>query len=289
MTLLLLALSPGFMKLGLVMLIISSIIMGFITKLRKLFTKNKKALFLYILVILVFFALTGLLANDRVLENSVLGNFISFQVFFLLYGSLHIWVMRRFFADVSEKLHDFWPEFLYTLVVGIWGLTGFLFTIQYFKIDYTYDFLAAGFCFLIPYFVVKLYEYGVAIPLPIYKTWEYPIGQSIKDRKDQEFKDLKVISFEFNKDEAEREIVNFRLRAPENMEFGRLFYFFIGDYNEKHPESKIHFKNTKNQPDKWIFYSKPNLLGYRKYYDYAKTVRENGIKENDIILCKRAD
>jgi len=281
------AISPGFLKLGLVMLIIGSAIMGVVTKLRKLFTKNKKAFFLYTLICIVLFGLLGLLADNRVLENSLLGNLISFQIFFLIYGSLHVWVMRKFFTNICEKISDFWPEFFYTIVTTLLGLIGFLFVIQNFKQEYTLIFLASAICFNIPYLIVKLYEFGVAIPIPVFKKWTYPIDQNIKEPKDYELKNPRVISFEFHKEEGEKEIVNFRVKAPENMEFGRLFYFFLTDYNERHQESSIQLKNKQGTPYQWSFYSKPGLFGNRKHFDFDKTVAENNIKENDVILCQR--
>ena len=269
--------APGFLKLGLIMLIVGGLVMGLVSKLRKLFTKNKKKFFVYTLIILVLFGLTALLANDNVLNNSPLGNFIAFQILFLGIGSLHVWVLRNFFPDLNTKLSDFWPELIYTLVTALFGLIGFMCVVQLFKIEYTYIFLAAGLCFLIPFFATKLYEFALAVPVPVYKTWEYPLNSSIKDPKDDEFK--KAIDSE--------EISNFRLKAPEDMEFGRLFYFFINDYNERHPENIINITDENNTPYKWSFFSKPNWLGGRKHFDFEQTVYANGIKEDDVILCQR--
>jgi len=282
------ALTPGFLKLGLVMLMLGGVMMGFITKLRKLIKKNKKAFFIYTLLVILVFGVTGLLANDNVLQNSPLGNFISFQVLFLIYGSIHILVMRKFFDNILDKITEFWPEFFYTLVTGILGLIGFIFTLQYYKIDYLYIFLASAICFMIPYLTIKLYEFAVSVPVPVYKKWTYPEQKNIKDPKESELKNPVVISFEFNKEIDVDEISNFRLKAPEQMEFGKLFYFFINDYNERHPESQISHLDENNVPYQWVFYSKPNFIGNRKHYDFTKTVDSNNIKENDIIICQRA-
>ena len=53
------ALSPEFLKLGLVMLVLGGLMMGFITQLRKLFKKNKKAFFIYTLLVVLVFGVTG--------------------------------------------------------------------------------------------------------------------------------------------------------------------------------------------------------------------------------------
>jgi hypothetical protein len=282
-----LIIAPGFLKLGLIMLILGGLVMGLVSKLRKLFTKNKKKFFIYTIVVLLLFALTALLANDNVLNNSPLGNFISFQILFLAFGSGHVWVLRKFFPDLNTELSDFWPEFIYTIVITLFGLVGFMCVVQAFKIEYTYIFLAAGICFMLPFLGTKLYEYALAVPVPVYKTWEYPVDAKIKDPKDEEFKNLKVISFEFNKSIDSEEISNFRLKAPEDMEFGRLFYFFINDYNERHPENIINVLDASNAAYKWSFFSKPNWMGTRKHFDFNKTVASNGIVEDDVILCQR--
>ena len=149
-------------------------------------------------------------------------------------------------------------------------------------------FLGASICFIIPYFIVKLYEFAVSIPVSIYKQWEYPLNKNIKDPKEHELKNPVVISFEFNKEIDSSDITHFRLKAPEEMEFGKLFYFFINDYNERHPESQIMHLDKDNKPYGWVFYSKPNFMGNRKHFDFNKTVSSNKIKENDLIICQRA-
>ena len=280
--------SPSFLKLGLIMLVLGGLVMGLVTKLRKLFKKNKKAFFIYTLLTILVFGLTALLSNDRVLQNSPLANFISFQVLFLIYGSVHVFIMRKFFDNILDKLTEFWPEFFYTVVIGFLGLIGFIFTVQFYKLDYMFTFLGSAICFLIPYLVVKLYEFAVTIPVPVYNKWMYPLGKNIKDPKESELKNPVVISFEFNKEIDSSEISNFRLKAPEQMEFGKLFYFFINDYNERHPENQIAHLDKDNKPYEWVFYSKPNFLGNRKYYDFNKTVDANSIKENEEIICQRA-
>ena len=282
------AMSSGFLKLGLIMLVLGGIIMGFVTKLRKLFKKNKKTFFIYTLAVVLIFGLTGLLSNGNVLQNSPLANFISFQVLFLIYGSIHILVMRKFFDNILEEITDFWPEFFYTLVTAILGLIGFIFTVQLYKENYLYIFLASALCFLIPYLVIKLYEFAVSVPIPLHKKWTYPEQKNMKEPKESELKNPVVISFEFNKEADTDEISNFRLKAPEQMEFGKLFYFFINDYNERHPESQIAHVDENNVPYEWVFFSRPNFIGNRKHFDFNKTVDANSIKENDIIICQRA-
>ncbi|WP_199912795.1 TssN family type VI secretion system protein [Aquimarina aquimarini] len=274
-------------KIGIVLLVITVILMGFVTGLKKLFAKNKKKFFLYILVVLLLFAATALLSNERVLSNIPLNNFISFQVVFLILGVLHVLALRKFFPDLSETPTSFWSEFLYTIVTVCMGLISFVYVIGLYKAEYTYIFIAAVIAFVIPFTVVKLYEFSLSIPVPIYKKWFYPLDKKVKDPKDDELVNPLVISFEFNKGRNIEEISNFRLKAPERMEFGKLFYFFINDYNERHPGGEISYIDNGNSPSGWIFYTRPNWLGFQKFINYNKTVEGNNIKENDVIICKR--
>ncbi|MFC5044997.1 hypothetical protein HN014_20430 [Aquimarina sp. TRL1] len=282
------AIGFGFLKIGVLLMAISGLLMGLVGKLRKLLLKNKKKFFLYVIVTLLVFGATGLLANQNVLNNIPINNFIAFQVIFLLLGILHVIALRHFFPDLSEKKTFFWHEFLYTVVICLLGLTTFMFVVEQYKPDYIYLFMASAIFFIIPFMIVKTYEYSISVPVKYYKKWHYPIGKNIKDPSDDELKNPLVISFEFNKDETEDEVSNFRLKAPEKMEFGKLFYFFINDYNHRHPEKKIKFLDKKNEPYGWIFYTNPKWYKSQRHIDFNRTIEGNGIAEDDIIICKRA-
>jgi len=138
--------------------------------------------------------------------------------------------------------------------------------------------------------VNKLYEFATSIPVPIYKKWLYPVGENIKDPTSKELKDPLVISFEFRKNEDISDVTNFRVKAPEAMEFGKLFYFFINDYNERHPEGKIQYLDDLGaEPQGWIFYFKPNWWSSLKHINFAKTILGNNIKEDNVIICQRVE
>jgi len=73
------------------------------------------------------------------------------------------------------------------------------------------------------------------------------------------------------------------------MELGELFYYFINDYNERHPLEHIQYVNGPGDPHGWMFYKKPkwyNIL--TRYMDADRTIFLNGIRENDVIVCIRA-
>lgn len=276
------------LKISLGMLIFSSIIMGVVKNLRKIFSKNKKLFFVYLLVVVLTFSLIALLSSPKVFNDTPLNSFIGIQFFMLLLGVLHLLLMRRYFPDLSEKESENFNELLFTLFMLVVGFIAYLNVVNHFRPFLSYVFLGAGIFFLIPLLFEKLYVYAFSVPVPIYKKWKYPLGANIKDPIAKELTNPSVISFEFRKNQNNKEVTNFRVKAPENMEFGKLFYFFINDYNEKHPESPIDFLDEiAQQPLEWTFYLKPKFLRFPKHLDYAKTVFENKIQENDIIVCQR--
>ncbi len=275
-------------KISLVLFFVSSIIMGIVKNLRKLFTKNKKRAILYALFILLTFALTALLSSSKVLNDTPLNSFIGIQFVFLLLGIAHLYVLNKFFPDLTESDSSFFSELLFTIVILLIGFIAYMNVVNRFRPSFSFMFLGAGLFFLIPFLFNKLYQFAFSIPVPVYKKWGYPLDDSIKDPTNNELINPAVISFEFQKTFDDKEITNFRIKAPENMEFGKLFYFFINDYNERHPESTIEYLNdTTQEPYEWIFYFKPNWLGSSTHIDYSGTVFNNNIKENDVIVCQR--
>ncbi len=284
---LLIAMSAGFIKTASILALASGLLMGLVSGLRKLFLKNKVKFLVYVLITLLLFSATAFLSNKKVLNDIPLNNFIAFQLIFLALGLLHVFALRKIFPDLLEKQTDFWLEFLYTIVIGSLGLIGFFFIVGNYKPSYDFIFLASAISFIIPFMIVKLYEYSISIPVRIYKKWAYPVDKRIQDPKNEELINPLVISFEFNKGKNLDNLSNFRLKAPEKMEFGKLFYFFINDYNDRHPESEIGYMDDDNTPFDWIFYTKPKWYSAQRHIDFSRTIEGNNIKEDDVIMCKR--
>lgn len=277
------------LKLSLLFFLISSFFMLIIKDVRKLFSKDKKKAIIYTLLTLIVFALIGLLSSPKVLNDTALNSFIAFQFLFLIFGGVHVLVMRRFFEDLSAEKSNFLNEVFFTLAIGFIGMIAFFKVTTSFKPLFNYTFLTAVLTFLIPILFVKLYEFALLIPIKVYKQWLYPLGENIKDPTANELKNPIVISFEFKKkDKEDDEVTNFRVKAPENLEFGKLFYFFLNDYNERHPEEKIDFLDESNTPHKWVFYRKAKFLSGVKYLNFSKTVVANDLKEDDVVICQRS-
>ena len=277
-------------KISILLFMVGSVVMMLFTKVRKIFTKQKKQAILYAIFILITFALVGFLSSSKFLNDTALNSFIGMQIVFLLLGILHLYIMRKFFDTLSEDKSDFFSEFLFTIAITLIGLFAFLNVVTRFRDGINYTFLASAIIFIVPCLVYKLYEYSLLIPVPVFKKWFYPLEVDVKEPTKKELQNPLVISFEFQKKQDLPDVTNFRVKAPENMEFGKLFYFFINDYNERHPESKIDFLDYNTQePHGWIFYKKPNWIRSLRHINFSKSVLGNDIKEDYVIVCQRTN
>ena len=140
--------------------------------------------------------------------------------------------------------------------------------------------------FLVPFFFIKALAWYSMIPERQFKTWIYPVDNPIPDPTDSELAMPMVISFEFQKKVNDTDYTIFRAKAPKDIQFGKLFYFFINDYNSRHPEGVIEV-SSKTNPYPWVFHFKPKWLMKTRYLDPDETVFHNQIKENSVIVCNR--
>lgn len=259
-----------------------------ITRVRGTYKPYSKATLLYMAASILFFGLIALAAHPAFLLKP-LTTLIIFQAYFLLLGSAHIYFMRQN-LEWSAGENAFYLELLFTIIAGLFGGMGFLFVYQLMN-DNGLQYMMAGsiLFFLIPLFVYHTFTKAIGIPPKIIKEWYYPVDREVEEPEDSKLKNLLVISFEFHKKSNDEHFTNFRAKAPTDMEFGQLFYYFINDYNERHPNSKIQFINGSGEPQGWIFYKKPKWHSViTKYINADKTIYNNHIRENDVIICTRS-
>jgi len=134
----------------------------------------------------------------------------------------------------------------------------------------------------------KTVEELLKVPKKEFKLWHYPVNQNIEDPSDEELDNPVIISFIFRKNESSRELTTFRAKAPVGMKVGRLFYYFINDYNDRHPEGAISYINDYNEPYGWIFKKVSNsFFGLKEAIDPDSSVYGNEIRENDLLYCHR--
>jgi hypothetical protein len=142
--------------------------------------------------------------------------------------------------------------------------------------------------FLVPALLNETALKLLDVPPKEYKMWEYPVNVRIDDPSDEEMENPVVISFVFNKQTEAPETTTFRAKAPMAMSLGRLFYFFINDYNSRHPEGPVSYTGINNEPDQWVFFKVNNkLLKLKTALDPDETILKNKIRENDVLVCNR--
>lgn len=245
-----------------------------------------KPCLVYMLLYALAFAIIGLFITLKLFQ-SYTQYFIFFQLLFIGLGVLHVFTMYKYMKWVNEK--TFWAEVIFTLVLAAAGGLCFMMVYRYFSRDeMDITMLTAAVSFIVPLFVYYTYKKAIAIPFKILKQWQYPVLATTLEPDEKKLKNLLVISFEFLKKEDDKHYTNFRAKAPSDMDFGELFYYFINDYNERHPHATISYLNENRTPSGWIFFKKPKWYSlFTKYIDSERTIYTNHIRENDIIMCIR--
>lgn len=284
-------LSPELNKLllylGIGLISFSAIIGVFAKKIRNSFKPFSKRAIWYLLASVAIFAVTGLFIAARFF-SSYNGYFIFFQVLFLLYGVLHIYMMHRK-MDWGKEKQTFVPDLIFSFLILLAGSICFMLAYRWLNREgLEISMMFSTLFFIIPLFVWHTFLAALAIPPKVLNQWYYPVHEPMEDPEESKLKNMLLISFEFQKNGQESFFTNFRAKAPVDMELGELFYYFINDYNERHPQGQIHFSNGTGKPYGWMFYKKPKWYTIMTtYMDSDKTIYLNRIRENDVIVCSR--
>jgi Type VI secretion system, TssN len=155
-------------------------------------------------------------------------------------------------------------------VLAAFAFMGFVMVFSMFNREgYQFYIASSVLFFVLAYFIYATFIRAVSIPLKIYARWFYPVHEEVDDPDEDKLKNMLVISFEFQKKKEDQHYTNFRAKAPADMEFGQLFYYFLNDYNERHPNGKIEFLNEQSSPYGWIFYKKP------RWYNLSTLIQIN--------------
>jgi hypothetical protein len=284
-------LSPELNKLllylGIGLISFSAIIGVFAKKIRSSFKPFSKRAIWYLLISVAVFAVTGLFIAASFF-SSYNGYFIFFQVLFLLYGGLHIYMMHKK-MDWGKEKQTFVPDLIFTFIILLAGSICFMLAYRWLNREgLETSMMFSTLFFIIPLFVWHTFLSALAIPPKVLNQWYYPVHEPMEDPEESKLKNMLLISFEFQKNGQDTYFTNFRAKAPVDMELGELFYYFINDYNERHPQGQIHFSNGTGKPYGWMFYKKPKWYTVlTTYMDSDKTIYLNRIRENDVIVCSR--
>ena len=270
----------------LIFLIIVIVLLSLTLSKAKDANKYKKASIIYMVVCAFCFGITALTGLIWMKDN-LYAFFIVAQVLILIIGILHS-IFFYTLVPWSSRNKFIW-EFLFSVATSLLGAVFFLlvynFILQIHVLQYIM--LTSAVWFFVPFFFAQAFSRYLMIPSRIFKKWHYPVGREISDPLDSELVSLLVVSFVFHKKMNDEEITTFRAKAPAHMMFGRLFYYFLNDYNERHREGPIEFLDSRELPHGWVFHHKPNWLGIKRYIDPEQIITDNHIRENSVIICQR--
>jgi hypothetical protein len=264
---------------------LSALLFGFLLAKVEEVKKNKAKNLIYILLAGLILGISGLLRFAG-MEGKPVFFFIALQVAMLIAGIVHATIMKKLLTWPFRN--SFTGEFLLTLVISSLGSALLLlnFSLTGMK-NFEIILISAVIWFFVPFLFIKSLHFRSNIPAKQFKTWSYPLDHPLADPTDAEMAAPMVISFEFRKKSHDPEDTIFRAKAPKDIQFGRLFYFFINDYNNRHPEGTIEVANGKSDAHSWVFHFKPKAFTKTRYLDPDETVFHNSIKENSVIVCYR--
>jgi hypothetical protein len=244
--------------------------------------RNKTRLIVYLLVTGFLISLLGILGFEKFINLS-LGSFIAAYVWMLIIGILHSWLFERI-IQIENKNGG---KILFTMAACCFGYGLFILSFKlFFKAPFPILFFLPALFFIVPTFVVISFNFFALIPIKVYRTWLFPAPGTLTDPSDSEMTDPIIVNFEIRKQSSDSHTV-FKAKAPRAMTLGRLFYFFIMDYNSRHPDNPIVTSVGENNTFKWSFCLSAGLLKGKKRLDPEISVSENGIKENASVICER--
>lgn len=226
------------------------------------------------------------------ISNNLFSVFWALAGIFLLFGIVHMIIVHKKYFQHKEQNNTkvFIGELFFAMSIILFTVCVFS-SLQYFLKDNGKNFLfypimMSTFAFFIPVLLMQTFEAAYSIPARIYNTWMYP-EVPIDLPEDDPREKLLVIGFEIAKKKMDIKKTYFRAKAPENIYLGDLYYFFINDYNEVQSETPIEFLNINKEPYQWIFLLKRKWYQANKILDPFRTVKDNGVKENSVIISER--
>jgi len=248
-----------------------------------------KVFIIYTVVTILTFALIGLSGLIAVADASYF--FMGLQGAILVLGIIHVIALYRLNSWSAQD--SLWQELVFTLYINMLGALIFLLVFSKLnKQGYALLFTTSFIFFLIPFLVVKCFDFMLNIPDEVYPMWYFPAGEVDLEIPEDVMDDESIIVVEFQMAQSvdeNSEMVKSRSKLPLKLEFGRFFPIFLDQFNDRNPGSQIAFLDADKQPYGWNFYIKPKWYQTANYINPELTIRENGVKENDIIVAERVN
>lgn len=261
--------------------------MFFTSKVSSFKEKYKVKFYIYLFSFLFVYAVVALMGYSRLFSGSNLYEYIFYQIASLSIGILHCFLYRFYLEkfDSQESL----TEYLFAFLMAAFASIPFLLIYSFFNgTIFAYWMLGHFLWFFVPTLLNDTFNRAMNIPLLEYKSWQFPAGYEQMNVKDEEMKDLVLVTLYIEKTTKSGNFSSFRAKSPLLIDFGRLFYNFVLDYNEKHPDDRIQTEDEHGLC-RWIFYLQPKWYEKTQFVDPKGTLFANNITENSVILCVRKE
>ncbi len=209
------------------------------------------------------------------------------QLFIVAIAILHLFLAPKLLPWYSKQPVSIRFAFILSILLFTFFFTNLSFTFLV-RTQVEMVWHLSSLWFLIPVLLDITISRLLEVPPKQFKKWQYPVSVKIEDPTDREMENPVVISFIFRKSPDSAEETTFRAKAPQEMKLGRLFYFFINDYNSRHPEGPVSFFDMNNNPHQWTFFKLKNkFFKIKTPLDPDESIANCRIKENDILICTR--
>lgn len=264
---------------------LSLLILGFVMNARTV-KPFKSKLFLYFLTMALLLGVAGFFTLPDIRPASATSIYVILSGWMLLTGVAHTYMVNTILSKITGRHCP--TNLALSCAIAFMGaaLLSVAFSLANYSLFVTTN-LTSVLMFPVPFLFYSTYILYMDIPVKVLRKWHYPVDKHIDDPTDREMESPLVIGFEFRKKADDVYMTTFRAKAPREMIFGKLFYYFINDYNDRNPDEKIVFMDEQNKPYGWIFYHKPKWFSSIRYIDPDDTNSFNLIRENSVIVCKR--
>jgi hypothetical protein len=262
--------------------------MVFLQKVPDFKQKYKGRFYTYLFSVAFIYSIIAFLGFNKLFQDNNLYEFVFYQLCSLVIGIIHCSMYRTYFNKFGVKKSG--TEYLFALVTVMYSAIPFILIFTFLNgIDFSFLMLGHFLVFFIPTFLNDTFNKAMAIPPKIYKTWQFPENyKELAGVSDEEMRDLVVFTFLMDKDHHAKKYSVYRAKGPTRVDFGRLFYNFVIDYNERHSEDQIEIEGS-NGLYSWVFFLQPKWYESTKYIDPDLTLYMNGIEENSVIFCMRSN
>ncbi len=250
--------------------------------------KHKSKFYIYVFSFAFVYAIIALLGYNKLFSDNNLYEFIFYQICSLIIGIVHCYAYRAYFEKFGSKSSG--TEYLFALISVCYASVPFMLLYSFLNgTDLVYLMMGHFIIFFIPTFLNDTFNRAMAIPPKVYVTWQFP--ENYKEDpglSPEELRDLVVLTYVMDRNKNAAKYSFYRAKGPTRIDFGRLFYNFILDYNDKHQDAPIQTED-ENGLFKWVFFLQPKWYEATKYIDPNLTLYMNGIEENSVIFCMRTD